>query len=210
MPLNEEMKKIIGLNETIENIYCRFSNEKKFLNGIEHIPHEKNLDFLTTYYIRFKISGEDSIIMTINYKIMDSWGITEKQLKDIAWCNTKNAYPPICKPLKQVLLELGLKAEEGNDNIYIITNMLKDFGAVVIGYPGFLSEVSKKLGGDFYILPSSIHACLAISCEDGYTASKLREMVYTINKTELDPKEVLSYSVYRYESGSDRLLIDNS
>ena len=73
-------------------------------------------------------------------------------------------------------------------------------GACVIQYPGFLDQAAKTLGGDFFVLPSSIHEVLLYQ-DDGTIGRKdLEDMVRSINQTEVAPADRLSDFVYHYDS----------
>lgn len=83
--------------------------------------------------------------------------------------------------------------------MYIVTNDSKVYGAVSVMDKEVQEELSYNLGGDFYILPSSVHEVLCIPTE-GAMVSDLASMVYEINRTQVQPEEVLSDSVYKYDS----------
>lgn len=57
--------------------------------------------------------------------------------------------------------------------------------------------VSERLGGDFYILPSSRMEVICVPTE-GADPEMLRGMVYEINRTELREEDYLSDTVYKY------------
>ena len=50
----------------------------------------------------------------------------------------------------------------------------------------------------FYILPSSVHEVIIVSPQIAMNIEALREMVNSVNATEVSPDEVLSYNVYEY------------
>lgn len=62
-------------------------------------------------------------------------------------------------------------------------------GACIIQYPDFLDQAAETLGGDFYVLPSSIHEVLCIADDGSMELSHLVEMVRTINETEVAPAD---------------------
>lgn len=73
-------------------------------------------------------------------------------------------------------------------------------GACVIQYPGFLEQAAEVLGGDFFILPSSIHEVLFLKDDGSLELSDLEELVRNTNETEVAPKDRLSNSVFYYDS----------
>ena len=186
------------LETNIGNIYCRLASKEIFKDCLDAMPHEEILDMVILYYVYVRLGSTESVSLMINNKLAENWGISEKQLRETAWCNTLRDNPPMLKKLRQVLIELGISPEKDEPEVYMISNDKKYFGAVCMAYPGFLEKVSERLNGDFYLLPSSVHECLTIPCEAGYSAKELRNMVNSINKTELSQKDILSNSVYRY------------
>ena len=199
-----------NLNENIGSIYCRLASRENFKDSLDNMPHESVLDMVMIYYVSVRLREDEFVSLMINNKLMESWEIGERQLRETAWSNTLRDHPPILKQLRQVLVELGVSPEKDEQDVYMISNAKKYFGAVCMAYPGFLDKVADELGGDFYLLPSSVHECLTIPCMAGFAAKALRSMVRNINKTELLGKDVLSNSVYRYSTARQCLVIDNS
>lgn len=203
---DEKESKLAG---NIRNIYCRLINTERVKENLENIPHEKILDMVMTYYVRFVISQGEYLSVMVNNKLMESWNISKEQLKDIAWCNTLRDNPAVFTPLDSIFEELGVNTEPNERSIYVISNEKRNLGAVCIVYPGFLEKAAEEFKSDFYVLPSSVHECLAVPCDD-LCAGDLRKMVRSINRTELKSNEILSDSVYRYSRSRKSLVIDNS
>ena len=61
-----------------------------------------------------------------------------------------------------------------------------------------LEQAAEKLGGDFYILPSSVHECILVPAGRTVSSEILKEMVTDINHTQVEPQEVLANQVYLY------------
>ena len=86
----------------------------------------------------------------------------------------------------------------------IATSNDRCWGASVIVYPGFLERVRESLGGDFYILPSSIHEVLIIPMSDpmgNLSPAELDTLVREVNENELAPSDILSNHAYAYYKG---------
>ena len=52
--------------------------------------------------------------------------------------------------------------DPGQPTLYVATMETMNRDAGVLAYPGFLDEAAEKLGGNFFILPSSIHELLLL------------------------------------------------
>lgn len=63
-----------------------------------------------------------------------------------------------------------------------------------------MDQAAEKLGGDFYILPSSIHEILLVPDNGDKAADDLRDMVREVNATQVSPEEKLTDNVYHYDS----------
>lgn len=140
--------------------------------------------------------------------MMGFWNISTEKLYAVAHQNTVKRFPVCLKSIRETLLntisDLSVcDAEiEGCDDavpMYVAINTTKLNGAAVVLYENQLREFTKCFGGDYFLLPSSIHETLLIPVTDKTNAlSDLKEMVMDVNKTCVTKEEFLSNSVYRY------------
>ena len=70
-------------------------------------------------------------------------------------------------------------------------------------YDGLLCDFARKVGRNFYIIPSSIHEVILIP--DTLDIHYMKAMVKEVNGTEVSPDEVLSDNVYRYDIDTDHI-----
>ena len=84
--------------------------------------------------------------------------------------------------------------------MFIATVPDKNSGAGVLAYQDFMDQAAEKIGGDFYVIPSSIHEILLVPDNGEVQAEGLKEMVQEVNATEVSPEEKLSDNVYHYDS----------
>jgi hypothetical protein len=73
-------------------------------------------------------------------------------------------------------------------------------GACVISYQDFMDQAAIRLGGDFFVLPSSIHEILLVKDDGNANYHNLQSMVQEVNATQVDPAEKLTDNVYHYDS----------
>ena len=73
-------------------------------------------------------------------------------------------------------------------------------GAASLFYPDQMDKVAEKIGGDYYILPSSIHEQLVVPDDGNMSSVDLGNMVREVNATQVSPAERLSDEVYHYDS----------
>ena len=79
-------------------------------------------------------------------------------------------------------------------------------GARVLAFSNFKETIKNKFGEDCYILPSSVHEVLIMpesmsDCSEGY----ILNMVHAVNSDVLDPRDLLSDNIYKYEAATDSI-----
>ena len=72
-------------------------------------------------------------------------------------------------------------------------------------YEGVLETCAGRLGANFFLLPSSIHEVFLLPYDRNLDVGKLRAIVLEANRTQVEPEEQLSDSVYFY-SQEERML----
>jgi len=187
-----------------ENIYCRLVNYEMNRERLETVPYEKRLDLAVVYYYRLSLFGAENAGVVIDYaKFVDK--DNEQIIREAAWENTLRDEPPAFCLLSDLI---GTMPGSSDLPLYVITNSERYYGAICLFYPGFMKQISDMIGSDLYILPSSIHECLVLPAGCIGSSRTLKEMVHTINRSELDRDEILSDSVYYYSRKKDRISID--
>ena len=89
----------------------------------------------------------------------------------------------------------GMFIPEEPSPIWVATVEGGQNGACAIQYPDFLDQAAETMGGDFYVLPSSIHEVLFIVDDGSMELSHLEEMMRSINEAEVAPADRLSVQV---------------
>jgi len=100
-----------------------------------------------------------------------------------------------------------IRVTDISEPMYVVSNTQRIYGAAVILYEGVLEAFAKKIGGDFYILPSSIHETLFIPANTGIEQEELLKMVREVNEKEVSPDEELSDHVYRYHQAEGNAIL---
>lgn len=90
--------------------------------------------------------------------------------------------------------------DDAEETMYVATVPDKNSGAGVIAYQDFMDQAAERVGGDFFVLPSSINEILLVPDNGDMTADALRDMVKDVNAKEVSPEERLSDNVYHYDS----------
>lgn len=89
--------------------------------------------------------------------------------------------------------------------LYVLTNREKIFGASAMLYSEKLKELADRFGCDLLILPSSVHEVLIVPDDRKREYDYYRWMVKEVNTTQVDPEEILSYNLYRYDRKKEEI-----
>ena len=197
----EQVENFPEYNRIRHAVYCRLVSREWNGEVIRDLCHEDWMDLAVTYYHSVSLDGQNEFCIQLRKEHLDMWNITEEQLREDAWRNTGRDLPPVISMLQQVLEELPGWSEGTEDPypLYIISNRTRMLGAVSIAFPGELEEMARTVGGDYYILPSSIHECLLLRDDGIHTGEGLGQMVREINRSAVKPQEVLADHVYHYD-----------
>ena len=91
-------------------------------------------------------------------------------------------------------------------HMMVISNEKHFRGSAALFYPGNLEKISMALGGNFYIIPSSVHEVLAIPDDPSIVVLYLQELVAEANLMYVSENERLSDSVYYYDANSGEVI----
>lgn len=175
----------------------------EMLQTIPHIPFE-NLEII------FKYNIPEVGMATVNNKFMESKGLTPENLLDVAISNSayknKITITPIGVVIEGIKENLGMEATRRTDNVplLVIANESNMYGAAAILDVETMQKVTELCGEEVYIIPSSLHECLAIG-KSKIDIEELRETVRDINMSVLEPEEWLSDDVYQYDSTTRKI-----
>ena len=175
---------------------------------LSKIPHDRIEDLAVVY--RFVLesneNGRSSIL--VSNDLIERMGITPEQLKADALENAPEIRPAVIQGMNEVMREMmgpevfemmGI-SEQTEEMMYVATVPDKNSGAGVLAYQDFMDQAAEKIGGDFFILPSSIHEILLVPDDGQKGADELRAMVMDVNATQVSPEEKLTDNVYHYDS----------
>ena len=131
---------------------------------------------------------------------------TKEQLHADAMANSEVVRPASMRTMAEVMTQMmGMSVEDfpmdmSGPQMYVVTNEEGFHGAAAAFYPDFMDNAAKELGGNFFILPSSVHEMLFLPDDGHMNVSELRDMVTSINATEVAPADRLTDSVYHYDA----------
>lgn len=161
-------------------------------------------------YVELQRSSEGTMVSRVTHSMVEEWGVPEREVFAAALENTQKKEPasflPLIEGIDVILGMVNLEVNEVNkEEPYVLCNKNRDNGASVLLYPGMLEELHEKMGGDFYILPSSIHEVMILSKEAGLPVEELNSMIKEINREMVHPQEQLGNVAYEFQGETGRL-----
>lgn len=160
------------------------------------------------YRVNVELSNGEKGSVLIHNTHLESWGIDEKTLKEVAWNNMHNYYPPEFSTMSNVLRSVGydeIPEDAEFVEMYVLSNKDKQYGAVYMFDTEVMSRIAEEIGGDLVVIPSSIHESILLKKQKETDFDTLREMVKEVNRTQLHPTEILSDEVYQYSRNTQTL-----
>lgn len=184
-----------------ETLCIKLINFEKNKEQLEQMPYVPFLDFAIVFYSHVENHFLKNGSILIFNKHLKGWQITKEELYVQAMENSQKKSPQMCLELSEIFGSIGevLGREVSGEELpmYVLTNRRMCDGAAVLCYPGVLQKCAQQIQSDFYIIPSSIHEVLLISCENS-TQEELHRMVSEVNAKEVSEEDILSDHVYRY------------
>lgn len=102
----------------------------------------------------------------------------------------------------------GLLGDRKRSPMYVMTNEGKAWGAISMLWGETMQKIAEELESDLFILPSSVHEIIIVPADDEQLrADYLQNMVEDINRTHVEPEEVLSDHIYRYSRDSGTTIL---
>ena len=174
---------------------------------LDRVPHEMMEDMAVVYRFVLESNEESRSSILVTNNIIDKLGVTPEQLKMDAMEIAPEHRPAVIQGMNELMIQLmGEEVFESfgippmEEQMYVASVQERNSGAGVIAYQNFMEEAAEKLGGDFYIIPSSIHEVMLVPDDGVMNADSLTDMVKDVNDTQLSPEEKLSDNVYHYDA----------
>lgn len=146
--------------------------------------------------------------IVVTEELAEKWGTSTEEIYQQAIENTKKDYYPVVKTIKEMIFSTFIDDETvepiesldmEEDQMYVLTVKGNTRGAIALLYPELLQQLSKKMNGNLFIIPSSIHEVLLLKDNGRYDEKDLQMMVVKGNYEGLAKEgEVLGNNIYCY------------
>ncbi len=142
-----------------------------------------------------------NLVVTAN--ALDAMEIDREQFMKDAIAASERNYPAGMAKLSSFLC-----VEEGTaTDLYVASMPDMANGAGVILYPHFMEKAAQELGGDFYVIPSSVHEVLLLKDDGAIALEDMKEIVCSVNRSEVSHEDFLSDNVYHFDASQRKLEI---
>ncbi|MDO5416461.1 MAG: DUF5688 family protein [Lachnospiraceae bacterium] len=199
-----DLSAIVNYEEAKKHLCVEVVETARNAEMLEHVPHVRveNLSMVHRLQLGKNENGATTVLVTND--LMKRMGVTPEQLHEDAMNSTQQVRPATIKSMAEILSEVmeipeGVLGTDMEPPFYVLSNEDLLNGAAVMFYPNVMEQAAKNLGGDFYVLPSSVHEVLLYPDNGTMQLDELRDMVCIINEGEVAPEDQLTDSVYHYE-----------
>lgn len=196
-------------NRVKENIVFTLVNYERNSDLLSQVPHMKFLDLAIEFKFLLPTESSESATILIRNEHLDFWNVSLNELYEVAKVNTPEKLEAELKNILSLIPELLGEELQGIPEapMYVLTNTKQLNGSACILYENVLKRFADKIDSDLYILPSSVHECILLPVDFRMSKAELKEMVESVNATQLAPEEFLSDNVYYYDRKNCKIIM---
>jgi len=198
----------ISRESILDRVTYQLINAEKNKDRLANLPHRTFCDLAVVYRVIVSEGSEETASFMVRKDMAENYGLTEDELDVAARKNTKKQ-KFTALTMAEVLAEMTGGTEEDMKlpfQMWILSNKNRLNGTTVMLYPENFKKLADRIESNLYVLPSSIHEVIAIPA-GGEDTDMLKEMVRTVNSSEVSAEEVLSENVYRYSRNDNKFMI---
>ena len=190
---------------------------ERLLNNIPHLIMG-DLGLAVIPYVMLQSDEQGNMGFQIQHNHLKVWDKTLTEIIELAAANTNKMYNFVVKNMNEILFEsfgmdvLGCNTDielQNFDNpMYVLTDSgNKTLGASQLYLKDKIKEFADICECSLYILPSSIHELILIR-EDfaGICVQELKQMVQSVNATEVSDEDFLSDNLYFYNKETEEII----
>ena len=209
-----------SFDEIKDSVICKLVNTENNQDILMDRPNEQMEDISATFAMLVGEREGERLTLPITNEIMIDMGVDIETLKETAQNNMANQDYSF-KSMREVLLDsmfpdgvpendpmvdMLLPPEDPNMAMYVLSNNGNIYGAAEIMNQKAMDEIADKLGGDFIVLPSSVHETIVLPYKEDMEPAMLESMVQEINEGVLNENDKLSDHVFQYDSKEHELV----
>lgn len=212
-----DTENLLNYESVKDKLFVRIWNVEKNQDVLAGLPHTMKEDLAMTYHVLIAKNEGGIASLPINESIFARYGVSLEQLHEDALKSSPIVLPIKADSLTDIMkadmrksmemagchpedIEAALDEFNIDLGMQVVTNEVGKNGASAIFYPGVMDEFADKMGGDFYIIPSSTDEVLLMPDDRELTIAQLNAMVQEVNAAEVSPEMRLGNEVYHYDA----------
>ena len=200
LSVNFDMSFFDDFERIKKRLYIKLINREKNEDFLKEAPYEEFLDLAIVPYVRICDKKIGNGLIMVRNEHLKLWGTDAETVLASAKKNTHDHDSFNLRHILDVLsgsVNTSLLPPGEDIPMYVATNRKMTNGAAVLTMNDKLREFADVLGGDYYIIPSSVHEVILLAIRS-HNSCDIDEMIREVNATQLGPDDVLSDHVYRY------------
>lgn len=200
----EAVMELQDLQYARDKISFRIVSRKANRALLKTIPWVPFLDLAVIFYLHLGNKAGNQITSVITNRHIDSWHLSTAELFSIAKINTPKLCPSAITRLDHLIFGWDTEPDDillYDDDlpcIYVLTNQNGINGASCLLYDDIIKDFADRIDSDLIILPSSIHEVLLVPDIQMHSYEDFREMVQSINASDVPKEDFLSDEIYLY------------
>lgn len=205
----------ISWEKVMDNLSFRLLEKRRNTDFLANMPYAdvgNGLALIVDINMPGDRNGDWRI--AVNHGVMEALGVDKETLFFKAMDDVLVNDPPVLSDMTQALFS----PEKDNlldrtdpidpsdlGGMYVLTTESGNLGASALFYPDVQEKAAELMGSGYYVLPSSVHECILVPDTAGHNEKDLCAMVKEANRTVVEPKDVLSDTVYHFDKDSRQL-----
>lgn len=199
-------------------IVYRLVNPDKNKKLLEDVPHISFLDLSIVFHClteKKQICTASNLICNVHFM---QWGVALNDLYEAASKNTQRILGYEIQSMHSVMCEMMKESPEKYDGelldklkkcipMYVVSNKSRTEGAACMLYPELIGDFAQAIGDDIYFFSPSIHELLLVPAVNDDLGIYIKQLIREINDTNMKSETILSYSLYYYDRGADKIMI---
>ena len=192
-----DYKNILDFQKVRHQVVYKLINAKRNQKLLTEVPNLPMMDLAIVFYVLISVKEGENCSILIRNTHMNSWKLPISQLYQCAGENTKSLCPAMLRPLSDYV-EIPKGEYLPESRLFILSNEMGFYGASAILYPRMPKKIYEALGGNYFLLPSSVHEFLAVRENHDVSPEHLKQIVRDVNKNHIAPEEYLSDEIYYF------------
>lgn len=189
--VSELVNSIKNFNESKQYITCKVINKERnesYVQGKGCLHRE----FLDLYIIPIIAHGMYVIELTEGTRYL--WKVSSDKIFDVALDNLHKE-----KTFDDCIENVLPEGTVGACSMHVITVTNRGYGASKLLDKKLWKELTHTLGERYWIIPSSVHECIAMPIEENMSVDGIKDFIKEVNSSDaVSEDEYLSDNLYEY------------